>query len=131
MLTLRSFQLSQTLGLCLRISVFVCTSVLPFAFLNVFMDRCVCACVSQRSYGLLRLRLCFSAFVWTLVFVLVFSLSVFVWTLVLVLVFLSVCMDSCACTCVPSVCVNSSPCACVCQCFYGLLSLRLRFSVRL
>ena len=66
--------------------------MLALAFLIVCMDSCAfacvsqclygpaCACASQRLYGLLRLRLCF---------------SVFVWTLVLALAFLCVCMDSC------------------------------------
>ena len=51
--------------LCLRFwfSVFVWTLVLVLVFLNVCMDSCACACVSQCLYGLLCLRLRFSVFV--------------------------------------------------------------------
>ena len=107
-------------------------SVLPPPFHSRF--------VHCSLYGLLRVHLCFSVFIWTLVLALVFlsvcmdscacscvsqclygllcvhlCFSVFIWTLVLALAFLSVCMDSCACTCVS-------------QCLYGLLCLLLRFS---
>ena len=62
-------------------------------------------------------------------------LSVLVWNLGLALPFLSVCMDSCAYAwqCVLaflSVCMDSCAAfARVSQCLYGLLCLRLRFSV--
>ena len=46
---------------------------LVLVFLSVCMDSCVFACVSQFLYGpLLRLRMRFSVFVWTLVLALVF-----------------------------------------------------------
>ena len=73
-----------------------------------------CAWVSY-SYGPLCLRLCFSAFVSTLVFALVYF-SVCMGSCVIALAYLSVCIDPCVC-------------ACVSQCFYGLLCLRLRLSV--
>ena len=78
---------------------------LALAFLSVCVNSC--AYVSQCLNGLLCLSLRFSVFVWTLV-----------------LAFLSVCMDSCAnlsqclcglctCACVFSVCMDSCACTCV------------------
>ena len=129
--------------------------MLALGFISVCMYSCVCACVSQCLYELLCFHLRFPVFVWTLVLALVFltvlksfalvlaflgvhvdswglrlRFSMFVvWTLVLALEFSSVCMNSCACICVFQ-CLYGLLCLRLCfSLFYSLLRLRLRFSV--